>query len=345
MSKPIIKTTYPAEKCTRCPTRPCMQSTYGITLVHNSKLGNLNCPLANNDISEIERLFSCMPTSELDMQARHLISGASPDEQLCAGFSCSLSEYTSETGTINLLLALWKLRVFSVLSLSSSSTVPEHHFNTASGSFVASRNATTAQDDEQEENVTEELSSSITNLQWLYEGSTIVKSHVGDNVALAADTTNIENGTPVRVDIYEKDEIGNDDFICTLAAVVESDKISCTWKVEYHADDDDTESEEEIAEKGYTLPEYMFKISCRKYGATSGESTVLEVADRVGLQLVNKEDDTPIANADYYLVMPDGSLKMGTLDAEGRITEEWLPPGHEYSVVIADRQFDYARRK
>ena len=43
----------------------------------------------------------------------------------------------------------------------------------------------------------------------------------------------------------------------------------------YTTDEDDTDSRQELAEKGYTLPEYAFVVECD--GATSGESGVLEV--------------------------------------------------------------------
>ena len=47
-------------------------------------------------------------------------------------------------------------------------------------------------------------------------------------------------------------------------------------------------SPKELAEKGYTLPEYAFVVECG--GATSGESGVLEV--RGGLRVVLKNQET-----------------------------------------------------
>ena len=56
----------------------------------------------------------------------------------------------------------------------------------------------------------------------------------------------------------------------TLSAVVSSGKIKCQWQVKYTTDEDDADSQKELAEKGYTLPEYAFVVECG--GATSGES-------------------------------------------------------------------------
>ncbi|MBO5691032.1 MAG: hypothetical protein J6R96_04135 [Spirochaetaceae bacterium] len=73
----------------------------------------------------------------------------------------------------------------------------------------------------------------------------------------------------------EKDADGTDAPVATLSAVVSGGKIKCRWQVTYTAYEDDADSQKELAEKGYTLPEYTFVVECG--GATSGESGVLEV--------------------------------------------------------------------
>lgn len=73
----------------------------------------------------------------------------------------------------------------------------------------------------------------------------------------------------------EKDADGNDDDVATLKATVQNNKIECTWKVVYTADDDDADSKKEREEKGHTLPEYAFTIECD--GEKSAESGQLDV--------------------------------------------------------------------
>ena len=63
--------------------------------------------------------------------------------------------------------------------------------------------------------------------------------------------------------------------MATLSAVVSGDRIKCKWQVQYTADEDDANSQKELKEKGYTLPEHAFVVEYG--GATSGESGVLEV--------------------------------------------------------------------
>ena len=82
--------------------------------------------------------------------------------------------------------------------------------------------------------------------------------------------TDIADGSPATIKIVEKDADGTDDPVTTLSAVVSGGRIKCRWQVKYTTDEDDADSQQELAEKGYTLPEYAFVVECG--GATSGKS-------------------------------------------------------------------------
>ena len=110
---------------------------------------------------------------------------------------------------------------------------------------------------------------------WKKNGAPVSKALVGDEVTLCANTHNIADGTSATIKIVEKDADGNDDDVATLKAAVQNNKIECSWKVVYTADDNDTDSEQEKKEKGYTLPEYAFTIECD--GEKSAESGQLDV--------------------------------------------------------------------
>ena len=123
---------------------------------------------------------------------------------------------------------------------------------------------------------TEEKNPAISNPRWEdTNGQAITKALVGDEVYLCADITDIADGATATIKIVEKDADGTDDPVTTLSAVVSGGKIKCQWQVTYTADEDDADSQKELAEKGYTLPEYAFVVECA--GVTSGESGVLEV--------------------------------------------------------------------
>ena len=69
---------------------------------------------------------------------------------------------------------------------------------------------------------------------------------------------------------------GSDDFVAELSTSVQDGKIRRNWKVVYTEDNDDTDSQQELEEKGYTLPEYAFTVECD--GMESEESGQLDVS-------------------------------------------------------------------
>ena len=121
----------------------------------------------------------------------------------------------------------------------------------------------------------------------------------------------------------EKDADGTDAPVATLSAVVSGGRIKCQWQVTYTPDEDDADSQKELAEKGYTLPEYAFVVECG--GVTSGESGVLEIkADFVARLSMNGK---LLGNSPYILKLADGSCRKGETNSEGYIIENDLPAG------------------
>ena len=148
---------------------------------------------------------------------------------------------------------------------------------TAAATSSGSGNQAESQNDTEGSNA-EEKSPKISNPRWENaDNQTITKALVGDEVFLCADTENISDGTSAKIKIVEKDDDGNDDFVADLSATVQEGKIRRKWKVVYTEDNDDTDSQKEIQEKGYTLPEYAFTAECD--GIESEESGQLDVRD------------------------------------------------------------------
>ena len=79
-------------------------------------------------------------------------------------------------------------------------------------------------------------------------------------------------------------------------------KIRCDWKVIYTEDNDDTDSRQELEEKGYTLPEYAFTVECSS--AESEESAQLDVTDWVNIKF-NKQDYEIFKNCKFYIYTDD----------------------------------------
>ena len=118
--------------------------------------------------------------------------------------------------------------------------------------------------------------------------------------------------------------------MATLSAVVSGGRIECRWKVTYTADEDDADSQQELAEKGYTLPEYAFVVECG--GATSGESGVLEVRGWIKVKYVDKSGN-PLANKNYVVYLLDEKTCIsGTTDENGFVQEDELKQGRYFII-------------
>ena len=161
-----------------------------------------------------------------------------------------------------------------------------------------------------------EKNPAISNPRWEdTKGQAITKALVGDEVYLCADVTDIADGAAATIKIVEKDADGTDDPVATLSAVVSGGRIKCQWQVTYTPDEDDEDSQKELEEKGYTLPEYAFVVECG--GATSGESGVLEV--RGGLRVLVKTSKTGavLRNTRISLIKNDTVYKTVCTDSNG----------------------------
>ena len=197
----------------------------------------------------------------------------------------------------------------------------------------ASGNQTESQNDTEESNA-EEKNPKISNPRWEDEnGKTITKALVGDEVFLCADVTDIADGATAKIKVIEKDNDGNDDFVAELGAAVQDGKIRRKWKVVYMADDDDTDSQKEMEEKGYTLPEYAF--TAESSGVKSEESGQLDVMGWIKTQFINKYNKKPLRNMNYEIRASNGSLTKGKTDKNGFIELGNLK-FYKYSIRFED---------
>ena len=179
-----------------------------------------------------------------------------------------------------------------------------------------------------------EKNPAISNPRWEdTKGQAITKALVGDEVYLCADITDIADGATATIKIVEKDADGTDDPLTTLSAVVSGDRIKCQWQVTYTADDDDADSQKELKEKGYTLPEYAFVVECG--GATSGESGVLEVRGGLRVVLKNQETHEILGNKRISLWREDEKILETRTDSEGYFEVIGIGIG-EFTVTVEE---------
>jgi hypothetical protein len=183
-----------------------------------------------------------------------------------------------------------------------------------------------AEDAEEEEE--EQKTPEFTNLRWEKDGKKTGEALVDDEVTLCFDVKNINNGETVNVAVWEHDEDNEHDHVADLSGTVENGKVAITWKVAYTEDNDDSTSGKEMAEKGYTLPEYHF--AAEYDGVESEPGPVLEVRGWVKYIVKKKETGEIMVNQKYTLFLPDQSKREGVTDGEGAIYERDLPAGNKY---------------
>ena len=183
-------------------------------------------------------------------------------------------------------------------------------------STSASGNPTESQNDT--ENSSAEKTPSITSPRWEDEnGRTLTKALVGDEVYLCADVTDIADGATAKINIVEKDDDGNDDFVAELSTTVNDGKIRRKWKVVYTEDNDDTDSQKEMEENGYTLPEYAFTVECD--GTESKESGQLDVRGWIKKQFIFNNSKNTVKNLNYEILFPDDSIIHNRIRHDGFI--------------------------
>jgi hypothetical protein len=175
----------------------------------------------------------------------------------------------------------------------------------------------------------------VSNMQWDKK-----EARRGDTLKLTADVEGVRDESEVKVIIYEHDSDGNHDKIAELPTKVKNKKVEVFWEYEYHEDTDEIPTEDELQqynkEKHYEYPEYFFvlKIDDDEYGRDL-ESGILGFKDWIELTLADEYGD-PEANKDYILHLADGSKREGTLDGNGRLREEDVPPGAISVEFISD---------
>jgi len=141
---------------------------------------------------------------------------------------------------------------------------------------------------------------------------------VGDTVKLSAKTEGYENGTPATLQIYKRDLTGPDVVIKEMKVKVQSNKVESEWVYEVHKDEGKMAGEEQ-----YSSPEYYFEVLVENSKARSG---LLYLETYVEIELRN-EDGKAMANEEYVLFLPDGSVRKGKLDGSGKKKEEKIPSG------------------
>ncbi len=176
----------------------------------------------------------------------------------------------------------------------------------------------------------------VNNMRW-----SASEARRGDRLTLTAFVDGVRDNEELVVTIYEYDRDDVHDKITELSTIVNDGRIEIEWEYQYYEDTDEIPTQEELNEYGgsYNPPEYFFtvKVEDEEFGLNQ-ESEILKFKDNIEIEVID-ENDEPLSNANYTIILADGIQKTGTLDENGSVLLEDIPPGkYEVSFPSLDKQ-------
>jgi phage protein D len=148
------------------------------------------------------------------------------------------------------------------------------------------------------------------------------EARAGEKVELSADAVGFPDDTEVQISVWDYDSGSEDDKVVDLPpAKTKGEKVRTTWVVE-HYEDTDAEGGHPASPEFYVVLES--NVAGKDYKARSGMMTLL---DWVRIEMKDP-DGAPYAYEPYKLHLPDGRVREGKLDADGKALERGIPPGN-----------------
>lgn len=173
----------------------------------------------------------------------------------------------------------------------------------------------------------------VNNMRW-----SAPEARRGDSLTLTAFVDGVRDNEELIVTIYEYDRDDVHDKITELTATVSDGRIELEWEYQYYEDTDEIPTQEELEEYGgsYNPPEYFFtiKVEDDEFGLNQ-ESGLLQFKDSIEIEVAD-ENNEPMSNANYTITLADGSQRTGSLDENGTVVLEDVPPGgYTYDIEQA----------
>ncbi len=157
----------------------------------------------------------------------------------------------------------------------------------------------------------------IVNAQWDKE-----KAEVGETVKMKVETVGIENGTKAELQVFIKDANYTDHLLATVESQVNSDKVEEDFTLEV-----DEKLLGICGQKSkntrYSQPFFYYKVFI---GGLVEQSGLLLYTDYSEITLKDDEGNA-IGNKKYKAHLPNGEIREGTLDDQGKAKIENISPG------------------
>jgi len=151
-----------------------------------------------------------------------------------------------------------------------------------------------------------------------------------DIVTLSAEARGAQDGRRAVVQIYERDPAqGAHDPVTQLRPRVESEAVTVKYRFQYPGDTAEITPEWE-APNGYRQPEFFYTVETLGVTADSKDAKskgVMTFVDDLDLRLLDAGTQAPLTDQTAKLTLPDGSTQEETLNGEGRVQLQEVPPG------------------
>ncbi len=148
------------------------------------------------------------------------------------------------------------------------------------------------------------------------------KIKLGSDVKLQVETVGIDSGTKAILKIFVRNQLGTPQAVKEIETEVSGDKIEESWTTEIS--DELVKAQLEAADRGvYSTPYHYFSVTVDGFTA---RSDLLLITDDIKVSLV-EEEDQPVSDAQYMVLLPNGEIRKGTLDGSGQAEEKDVPAG------------------
>jgi uncharacterized Zn-binding protein involved in type VI secretion len=157
----------------------------------------------------------------------------------------------------------------------------------------------------------------IVNAQWSTR-----KSEVGKPVDIIVDTVGVENGEKAAIDIYVRDGNFGDQQLDSMEAQINNNQVKTKWTMtvdEKYLKICDLKDTSRLSSR----PCFFFRVAIRDLSEQSGP---LYLTDKVEIELKDADGNT-LANTPYSATLPDGEIREGKSDGQGKVKIEDTAPG------------------
>jgi uncharacterized Zn-binding protein involved in type VI secretion len=156
----------------------------------------------------------------------------------------------------------------------------------------------------------------VTRIKWSEK-----KVKIGSDVKLQVETVGIDSGTKAVLKIFVRNQLGSPQAVKEIESKVQGDKIEESWTTEIS--DELVKTQRQAVDKGvFSTPYHYFTVAVDGFNARSG---LLLITDDVKIRLLDEEDQ-PVPDAQYLVLLPNGEIRQGTL-SNGEAEEKDMPAG------------------